>query len=99
MQPAAGSSSEEKRLIRRVDELRRAVFRTQSKKEQDDAIQECAKLIPSQYLEVNRSAISLLVNVFKEHDDLQPTIINKAYDMAEEAQLEVNSSPLPVPLA
>ncbi|KAG8914582.1 hypothetical protein FRC00_012347, partial [Tulasnella sp. 408] len=89
MQSAAGSSSDEKRLIRRLDELRRQVFRTQNKKEQENAIQECAKLIPSQYLEVNRSAISLLVNVFKDHDDLQATIINKAYDMAEEAQLEV----------
>ncbi|KAG8920963.1 hypothetical protein FRC01_000513 [Tulasnella sp. 417] len=98
MQSAAGSSSEEKRLIRRVDELRRAVFRTQHKKEQENAIQECAKLIPSQYLEVNRSAISLLVNVFREHDDLQATIINKAYDMAEEAQLELRWGVLGPPL-
>ncbi|KAG8967460.1 hypothetical protein FRC05_002055 [Tulasnella sp. 425] len=89
MQASAGSSNEEKRLIRKVDDIRRSVFRTQSKKEQEQAIQECAKLIPSRYLEVNRSAISLLVNVFKDHDDLQATIINKAYDMAEEAQLEV----------
>ncbi|KAG8988158.1 hypothetical protein FRB90_002940, partial [Tulasnella sp. 427] len=65
------------------------VFQVEAFCEQENAIQECAKIIPSQYLEVNRSAISLLVNVFKEHEELQATIINKAYDMAEEGQLEV----------
>lgn len=32
MQASAGSSNEEKQLIRKVDDIRRSVFRTQSKK-------------------------------------------------------------------
>ncbi|KAG8902497.1 hypothetical protein FRB99_004398 [Tulasnella sp. 403] len=52
-------------------------------------IRECAELLPSQYPSVNKKVTTYLAETFPDFEDLQETIINAAYDMAEEPKPEV----------